>query len=71
MAPILWGGYCPSCSLSVVRSSRSEANAIRACEDHARITGHVVHLVDAGTWSVIDTIAGEPSLPLWEPPASA
>jgi hypothetical protein len=38
---------------------------VAIAQDHARITGHPVQLCTADTWTAIETIVGEPALPLW------
>lgn len=58
--------YCPSCSASLTPRALQEDVARVIGQQHAQITGHVVNLVIADTWTVVDTLAGEPSLPLWE-----
>jgi hypothetical protein len=60
------GAYCPSCSVTVLRAGTEHAAEL-AAQHHSRITGHVLQLTDAVTWRVLRSVAGEPSLPLWEP----
>lgn len=57
--------YCAECSVTLGRPARY-AVALGHAQQHARITGHVVVLADA-SWTVVDTVYGEPSLPLWDP----
>lgn len=58
--------YCPSCSASLTPRPLQEDVARVIGQQHAQITGHVVNLVLSDTWTVVDTLAGEPSLPLWD-----
>lgn len=58
--------YCPSCSTTVHSRVVAPEVAHVMASQHAQITGHVVNLVLADTWTVVDTVAGEPSLPLWD-----
>lgn len=65
--------YCPTCSVRLgLEAPWAKAHA--DAQVHASITGHVVNLVDPESWRVTETVAGSPSLPLWdedpnEPPA--
>lgn len=58
--------YCPSCSCTLGSEWTRWTVAIGHAQQHARITGHAVQLVDARTWTALETIPGEPSLPLWD-----
>lgn len=58
--------YCPQCSATLNSRALQELVARLIGQQHAQITGHVVNLVIADTWTVVDTLAGEPSLPLWD-----
>jgi hypothetical protein len=60
-----YGAYCPSCSVTIHRGGTERAAELAATH-HATITGHVVQLTDAVLWRVLRSVAGEPSLPLWE-----
>jgi hypothetical protein len=66
MAALAYVVYCPSCSATIGGSRRSLDELRHRAQDHAQVTGHVVNLVAAATWVSVETIAGEPSLPLWE-----
>lgn len=57
--------YCPECSCTL-GSAAGYALAVGHAQQHARITGHVVQLAVADTWEAVETIHGEPSLPLWD-----
>lgn len=63
-----WTAYCPSCDVRL-GGDVGEGEARGHAKQHARVTGHPVHLVDAARWRVVETIVGEPSLPLWDSPA--
>jgi hypothetical protein len=58
--------YCASCSTSLVSRGREHHVAVAIAQDHARVTGHPVSLATADTWTHVETIVGEPALPLWE-----
>lgn len=58
--------YCAQCSASMTPRAVHEDVARIVGQQHAQITGHVVGLVVADTWTQVDTLAGEPSLPLWD-----
>jgi hypothetical protein len=57
--------YCPECNATLGGEGRY-ATAVRHAQTHATVTGHPVHLVDARAWTVLETLSGEPSLPLWD-----
>jgi hypothetical protein len=57
--------YCASCSVRL-GGDVGEGEAREHARQHARVTGHPVQLVDARDWVTLETIVGEPSLPLWE-----
>lgn len=57
--------YCPTCSATVKRSTTEYLAAVEAAQRHARITGHVVNIVDDASWRVAESVSGEPGLPLW------
>ena len=59
--------YCPQCSHRV-GPEVGEAWAEEAAWEHSRLTGHVVQLVDADSHVALRSVAGEPSLPLWDKP---
>lgn len=56
--------YCPECSHSLGHGGRY-ALAVANGQQHARITGHVVSVVYEPTWQHVETLYGEPGLPLW------
>lgn len=58
--------YCPQCSASLTARAVAPDVARIIGQQHAQITGHVVNVVLADTWTVVSTLAGEPSLPLWD-----
>lgn len=58
--------YCPSCSATLTPRVVHDAVARVLGQQHAQITGHVVNVVLSDTWTVVGTLAGEPSLPLWD-----
>jgi hypothetical protein len=57
--------YCPDCNVRLGGDVRY-AQAVSYAQTHATVTGHPVHVVDARSWSVLETVSGEPSLPLWD-----
>jgi hypothetical protein len=61
--------YCPSCSVPVGERTRYLERARDQATLHARITGHTVQIADGVNWQAVETVAGEPSLPMWEWPA--
>jgi len=61
--------YCPSCNVRL-GGDATYAVAVGNAQVHASICGHPVQLVDATTWEAVETVSGEPSLPLWESESS-
>lgn len=59
--------YCPSCNVTLGHEGRY-ARSVSHAQVHATVTGHPVHVVSALNWSVVETLSGEPSLPLWDFP---
>lgn len=66
MAPELLVPYCPSCSAPIDGPTEYLERARDAATTHARITGHVVQIATRDPWRAVETISGEPSLPLWD-----
>ena len=60
--------YCPSCSASLGTPGELDRARDQAVT-HCRVTGHVVQLVDAASWSAVESVYGEPGLPLWDSPS--
>jgi hypothetical protein len=66
MAPrVLEQAYCPTCNVALGLPS-SDLIARSHAQTHSSICGHPTHVVDANTWQVLDTLSGEPALPLWD-----
>jgi len=57
--------YCPQCNVAL-GNEVGYAIALGHAQQHARVTGHCLQVCEASTWTPVETVAGEPSLPLWE-----
>lgn len=57
--------YCPTCNVTLGHEGRY-AHAVRNGQTHATVTGHPTHVCDGRNWQVVETVSGEPSLPLWD-----
>lgn len=57
--------YCPSCSHQLGAGSKFYSDVVGNAQTHASVTGHFVQIVQQDTWTTIETVAGEPALPLW------
>lgn len=58
--------YCPACSVSLGRRALPLEEVRDQAQLHARVTGHVVQIVTEDTWTVVESVAGEAALPLWD-----
>ena len=57
--------YCPSCSVRL-GGEDTFGDAAAHAQVHASVTGHPVHIVACEDWAVVETVSGEPSLPMWD-----
>jgi hypothetical protein len=57
--------YCPSCNKPLSRGD-TYANSVARAQVHAGVTGHFVSVAYSADSTHIETIAGEPGLPLWD-----
>lgn len=57
--------YCPSCNKALCGGG-TYGNAVARAQVHCTVAGHPVQIVDLLSWKSIETVAGEPALPLWD-----
>lgn len=66
--PDLVAAWCVTCQQLLGRPT-DVAGAAAAGQVHAGVCGHPVELREWGDWTLVDRLAGEPTLPLWDGPA--